>query len=407
MDVNKIKKDFPILSKKVNGKKIVYLDNAATTQKPKQVLSAVNDFYLECNANVHRGIYQFSEEATERYEQAREKIAGFICAGNNETVFTRNATEAINLVAYAWGEENIKKGDKIVVSIMEHHSNFVPWQQLAVRKQAKLEIIDIKDNCELNENQFEKISGAKLVAISHVSNALGTINEVNEICKLAKEEGAVSLVDGAQSVPHMKVNVKKINCDFFAFSGHKMLGPNGIGAIYGRKEMLEQMKPFLFGGDMIREVHTDRTEWNDLPYKFEAGTPNIAGAIGLGAAVDYLSKIGMDEIRKHEIKLTKYAMNELDNIRGLEQYGNKDANKRGGMIPFNLKGIHSHDVASLLDERGIAIRSGHHCAMPLHTRLGLDATNRASFYIYNDEKHVDKLVEGIKYATKVFEATKR
>ncbi len=406
MDVNKIKKDFPILSKKVNGKKIVYLDNAATTQKPKSVIDTTNEFYLEYCANVHRGIYQFSEEATEHYERAREKVASFVGAGNDETIFTRNATEAINLVAYSWGEENINRGDKIVVSIMEHHSNLVPWQQLAVRKKAKLEFIDIKDNSELNANEFEKIAGAKLVAITQVSNAIGTINDVNEICKLAEETGAVSLVDGAQSVPHMKVDVRKINCDFFAFSGHKMLGPTGIGALYGKQEMLERMRPFLFGGDMIREVHVDHSVWNDLPYKFEAGTPHIAGAIGLGAAVDYLSKIGMNEIRKHEIKLTKYAMKTLDGISGLEQYGTNDASKRGGVLPFNLKGIHSHDVASLLDEQGIAIRSGHHCAMPLHTRLGLDATNRASFYIYNDEKDVDRLVEAIEYAKKVFGATK-
>lgn len=406
MDVNKIKKDFPILSRKVNGRKVVYLDNAATTQRPIQVIDAIDEFYNEYNANVHRGVYKFSEEATERYEGSREKIAQFIGAKEQETIFTRNATEAINLVAYSWGEENIKKGDRIVVSIMEHHSNLVPWQQLAARKHAKLEFIDIKKDYKLKENEFEKIAGAKLVAITQVSNAIGTINDVNEICKLAKETGAVSLVDGAQSVPHMKVDVKKINCDFLAFSGHKMLGPTGIGILYGKQEMLENMRPFLFGGDMIREVHTDKSSWNNLPYKFEAGTPDISGAIGLGAAVDYLSKIGMNEVRKHELKLTRYAIDKFDEIEELEHYGTEDFQKRGGIVPFNLSGIHSHDVTSLLDERNVAIRSGHHCAMPLHIRLGLGATNRASFYIYNDEKDVDRLIEAIEYAIKTFEGVK-
>jgi cysteine desulfurase/selenocysteine lyase len=404
MNTDKIKKDFRILSRKINGKKVTYLDNAATTQRPKQVIEAMTEFYDEYNANIHRGVYKFSEEATEHYEGAREKVAEFIGASEQEIVFTRNATEAINLVAYAWGEENITKGDKIVISIMEHHSNFVPWQQLAARKKAKLEIIDIKDDYELNESQFEKIAGAKLIAISHVSNAIGTINDVDEICKIAKETGAISLVDGAQSVPHMKTDVKRMDCDFLAFSGHKMLGPTGIGMMYGKQDMLEKMKPFLFGGDMIREVHVDRSEWNNLPYKFEAGTPNIAGAIGLGAAVDYLSRIGMSEIRKHEMKLTKYAVKRLSEIDDVKQYGTTDFSKRAGIASFNMKGIHPHDIASLLDECGVAIRSGHHCAMPLHTRLGLDSSNRASFYIYNDETDVDRLIGALEYAKKTFGA---
>jgi len=401
MDVNRIKKDFPILEKEVNGKKIVYLDNAATSQKPRQVIEAMDELYYEYNANVHRGIYRFSEQATEKYENAREKLKRFINS-KEEVIFTKNASEALNLIAYSWGEENVRKGDRIVLTVMEHHSNLVPWQQLAKRKKAKLEFMDIGDDYEIKESELDKIRGAKIVAVCHVSNVLGTINPVKEICELANETGAISVVDGAQSTPHMKVDVSRMKCDFFALTGHKMLGPTGIGALHGNRELLEKMPPFMAGGDMVVEVYQDRSVWNGLPHKFEAGTPNIAGTIGLGAAVDYLSKIGMDEIRKHEIEITKYAIQRLEGLSGVSLYGTKRMERRAGIIPFNVKGVHPHDVATLLDEEGIAIRSGHHCAMPLHTRLGLDATNRASFYIYNDRKDVDKLAEAIENAKKIF-----
>jgi len=403
MDAEKIKRDFPIFRKKVNGKKYSYLDNAATSQRPKQVIEAMDEYYEEFNANVHRGVYKHSEQATEKYEESRDKLKMFVDAGKEmDAIFTRNASEAINLIAYSWGEQNITRGDKIVVTIMEHHSNFVPWQQLVMRKGAKLEIIDITGNYELNDNDLEKIEGAKLVAATHVSNAIGTVNDVREICKIAKETGAISVVDGAQSVPHMPTSLKKIKCDFFALTGHKMLGPTGIGALIADGELLGKMPPFLFGGDMINEVHVYKSVWNDVPFKFEAGTPNIAGAIGLGAAVDYLENIGMERIRKHEMEITKYAIRRLKEMDGVELYGTRELESHAGIIAFNIEGVHPHDAAGLLDEQGIAIRSGHHCAMPLHTRLGLNSTNRASFYLYNDRKDVDALADGILGIKKIF-----
>lgn len=403
MDAEKIKKDFPIFKKRVNGKAYAYLDNAATSQRPKQVIEAMDGYYEGFNANVHRGVYRHSEEATEKYEQSREKLGKFLDVGKErEVVFTRNASEAVNLVAYSWGEQNIGRGDKIVVTIMEHHSNFVPWQQLVMRKGARLEIIDITGNYELNDNDLAKIEGAKMVAATHVSNAIGTINDVKEICKIAGEAGSVSFIDGAQSAPHMPTSLRKIKCNFFALTGHKMLGPTGIGALVADRELLKNMQPFLFGGDMINEVHVYKSAWNDVPYKFEAGTPNIAGAIGLGAAVDYLQKIGMERIRKHEMDITKYAIRRMKEIEGVELYGTRELESHAGIIAFNVEGVHPHDVAGLLDEQGIAIRSGHHCAMPLHTRLGLNSTNRASFYLYNGRKDVDALADAILGVKKIF-----
>ncbi len=401
MNVDKIKLDFPIFK---NNPSLVYLDSAATSQRPRQVLEAMNEYYSNYNANVHRGVYKIAEDATEKYENAREKIVNFINAKNvNEVIFTRGTTEAINLVMRGYGEKFVKEGDKIVITIMEHHSNFVPWQQLAERKNAKLEVIDITDGGELKEDEIKtKIKGAKIVAISHASNVLGTINDVSKICQLAKDENAISIVDGAQSIPHMRIDVQKIGCDFFAFSGHKMLGPTGIGVLYGREELLENMDPFLYGGDMISEVTVEKSEWNSLPYKFEAGTLPIAEVIGLGAAVDYLNKLGVDNVYSHEKELTKYAMGQLSGIKNISVYGPKEAEKKVGVITFNIEGIHSHDVATILSEYGVAIRTGHHCAMPLHERLHLGATARASFYIYNTKQDADKLANALKEAKKIF-----
>ncbi|MBS3067740.1 cysteine desulfurase [Candidatus Micrarchaeota archaeon] len=400
MNIDKIKEDFPIFK---NNPTLVYLDSAATSQRPQQVIDAVNEFYTNYNANVHRGIYKISEEASEKFENVRTKVRDFISAkSEQEIIFTKNTTESINLVMRGWGEKNIKKGDKIVISIMEHHSNFVPWQQLAKQKGAKLEIIDINEEGELKESDFEKIKGAKLLAITHVSNVLGTLNNVNKLCKLAHDAGAKVLVDGAQSIPHMQIDASAIDCDFFAFSGHKMLGPTGVGILYGKEQVLEETDPFLYGGDMISEVHVEESKWNELPFKFESGTPPASSVIGLGAAIDYLGKLGMENIRKHEQIITQYALQKMTEINGVNIFGPKNPEKRAGVIAFTVNGVHPHDLASILDEYNVAIRSGHHCAMPLHERLALPASSRASFYIYNDKKDVDKLCDGIKEAKKIF-----
>jgi cysteine desulfurase/selenocysteine lyase len=396
----RIKEDFPILKRKINGKRFIYLDNAATSQKPIQVINAITTFYKFYNANIHRGIYKVAEEATEMYENSKEKVKEFINArGKEEIIYVRNTTEAINFVAISFGEK-IKKDEKIVVSKMEHHSNLVPWQLLAKRKKAKLEFVELKD-FEIDISDFEKkIKGAKLVAITHVSNVLGTINDVKTLAKIAHENGAYFLVDGAQSVPHMKVDVKKLDCDFLAFSGHKMLAPFGIGVLYGKREILEEMQPILGGGDMIKECNFLGCSWNDLPYKFEAGTQNVEGAIGLSAAIDYLRKIGMEKIQKHEEELTKYALKLLEEETGVETYGPK---KRSGIVAFNIKGIHAHDVASFFDKEGIAIRAGHHCAMPLVRKvLKRDAVARMSFYLYNFKEDIDAAVEAIRKLKKEF-----
>ena len=402
-----IRKDFPILERKVrDNKTLVYLDNASTTQKPNQVIDAINDYYKNHNANIHRAVYALAEEATELYEKTRDKVANFINVPNrDEIIFVRGTTEAINLVAYAWGRSHIQEGDIIVTTEYEHHSNIVPWQLLTQEKGAKLEYIGMDDNGELILDDLDKYLATgkvKLVTFSLMSNVLGTISDAEKIISKCKDAGVLTLIDGAQAVPHMKVDVEKLNCDFFAFSGHKMLGPTGIGILWVKKPVLETMSPFHGGGDMIREVHKYETTWNDLPYKFEAGTPNIADVVGLGAAIDYLTKIGMDNIREHEIELTKYAIEKLSQVKGLHVYGTKDIAKRGGVISFNFADVHPHDVAQIIDEEGIAVRSGHHCAQVLMERLNVAATSRASFYIYNTKEEVDKLINSLNKVAEVF-----
>ena len=402
-----IRKDFPILKRTVReNKALVYLDNASTTQKPNQVIDAINDFYRNHNANIHRAVYALAEEATELYEQTRDKVADLINIKNRkEIIFVRGTTEAINLVAYAWGRDHLKEGDIIVTTEYEHHSNIVPWQLLTQEKGAKLEYIGMDDGGELILDDLDKYLATgkvKLVTFSLVSNVLGTISDAEKIISKCKAAGVLTLIDGAQAVPHMKVDVEKLGCDFFAFSGHKMLGPTGIGILWVRTSVLETMNPFHGGGDMIREVHKYETTWNDLPYKFEAGTPSIADVVGFGAAIDYLSKIGMDNIRQHEIELTSYALEKLSSVKGLHIYGTKDISKRGGVISFNFADVHPHDVAQIIDGEGIAIRSGHHCAQVLMERLNVAATSRASFYIYNTKEEIDKLIISLNKVARIF-----
>ena len=402
-----LRKDFPILKRTVrDNKPLVYLDNASTTQKPNQVIDSITDYYQNHNANIHRAVYALAEEATEAYEATRDKIASFInIKDRQEIIFVRGTTEAINLVAYAWGRSNIKEGDIIVTTEYEHHSNIVPWQLLTQEKRAKLEYIGVDDDGELILDDLDKLLATgkvKLVTFSLMSNVLGTITDAKKIIEKCKAAGVPTLIDGAQAVPHMKVDLEKLGCDFFAFSGHKMLGPTGIGVLWVRKSILETMNPFHGGGDMIREVHKYETTWNDLPYKFEAGTPNIADVVGFGAAIDYLTKIGMDNVREHEIELTTYAIEKLSNIKGLHIYGTKDISKRGGVISFNFADVHPHDVAQIIDGEGIAIRSGHHCAQVLMERLNVAATSRASFYIYNTKSEIDVLVNSLNIVAKVF-----
>jgi cysteine desulfurase/selenocysteine lyase len=402
-----IRKDFPILTRKVrDNKSLVYLDNASTTQKPNQVIDAITDYYRNHNANIHRAVYALAEESTEAYEGARDKIAKFVNIKNRqELIFVRGTTEAINLVAYAWGRPHINEGDIIVTTEYEHHSNIVPWQLLTQEKHAKLEYIGMDDDGQLILDDLDKYLATgkvKLVTFSLMSNVLGTITDAEKIIAKCKAAGVPTLIDGAQAVPHMKVDLDTLGCDFFAFSGHKMLAPTGIGVLWVRKSVLQTMNPFHGGGDMIREVHKYETTWNDLPYKFEAGTPNIADVIGFGAAIDYLTKIGMDNVRQHEIELTKYAIDEFSKVPGLEIYGTKDITKRGGVISFNFADVHPHDVAQIIDGEGIALRSGHHCAQVLMERLNVAATSRASFYIYNTKDDVDALINSLNIVAKVF-----
>jgi cysteine desulfurase/selenocysteine lyase len=406
-DVDTIRQDFPILNQQVNGKPLVYLDSGASSQKPSSVIEAMDECYSSYYANVHRGIYQLSEKATEAYENARKKVARFINARSwREVIFTRNTTESINLVAYTWGRQNIKAGDTILLTEMEHHANLVPWQQLAAEKGARLAYIPVDTNgfcCD--PAAFDRLidESVKLVAVTQMSNVLGTITPLGSIAEKAHAVGARVLVDGAQAVPHMPTDVQAFDVDFLAFSGHKMLGPSGIGVLYGKREILEAMPPFLTGGDMIRKVTFDGAEWNELPWKFEAGTPAIAEAIGLGAAVDYLTKLGMHEVRKHEIELTSYAFDRMCKVEGIHIYGPPDPTARGGAVAFTLGDIHPHDIASLLDREGFAIRAGHHCAMPLHDKLGLSATARASFYVYNEPSEIDRLAETLDQIRELFE----
>ncbi|MEK6888267.1 MAG: cysteine desulfurase [Candidatus Aenigmatarchaeota archaeon] len=395
-----IRKDFPILKRKINGKPLVYLDNAATTQKPFQVIEKITDYYSNHNANIHRGIHQLSEEATEGYETVRSKTAKFVNSSDNEIIFTKNATESLNLLAYSFFK-TLKRGDEIVLSIMEHHSNIVPWQML-IEKGVKIKFVDINKDGSLKINHLENLvtKKTKVVSITQTSNVLGTINPIKEITKIAHDAGALMIVDGAQSVPHMLVNVKKLSCDFLAFSGHKMLGPMGVGILYGREDALKTITPFLRGGDMIKEVHQQEATWNDIPWKFEAGTPNVADVIGFGAALDYLNEIGMNNIENHEKMLTKYALKQLNSVKGLTIHGT--ARERSSAISFSLAGVHPHDVATILDSEGIAIRSGHLCAQPLMERLEVPAVSRASFYLYNTKEEVDKLINGIEKVRKIF-----
>ena len=407
INIESIRNDFPILKRKVHkDKPLIYLDNAATTQKPIQVIDAISNYYLNYNSNIHRAVHELAEEATAAFEATRDKVAKFINVKNREEiVFVRGTTEAINLVAYSWGRQNVHKDDIIVTTEYEHHSNIVPWQLLAKEKGAKLEYIGVDDNGELILDQLSgylDTGRVKLVTFSQMSNVLGTITDSTEIIKKCHEKGVRVLVDAAQSVPHLEIDLQKLDCDFFAFSAHKMLGPTGVGVLWAKKELLESMTPFNGGGDMIREVHKYETTWNDLPYKFEAGTPNIAGVIGFSAAIDYLERIGMDKVREHEIELTTYALDKLSQIKGIKLYGPNEIAKRGGVISFNLGDIHPHDLATIIDEDGVAIRSGHHCAQVLMERLDVAATSRASFYIYNTREEVDVFIKSLNRARELF-----
>jgi cysteine desulfurase/selenocysteine lyase len=407
LDTNTLRDDFPILKRKIGGiTEIVYLDNAATTHKPLAVIRSIADYYMNHNSNIHRAVYDFAEESTLAYELTRQKVAKFINARFvEEIVFTRNTTESLNLLSYSWGRKNIKEGDEILITELEHHSNIVPWQVLAKKTGAKLSYVGIDDNGYLDLGYFIKKveSGTvKLVSISHMSNVLGTIVPIKRIIKSAHKFGIPVIVDGAQSVPHMPVDVQELDCDFLAFSAHKMLGPTGVGILYGKRELIENMDPFLAGGDMIKEVFKNETFYNEVPYKFEAGTPNIADVVGFAAAIDYLSEIGMDKIRKHEIELTDYALGCLSSVGQLTVYGPSKAIDRGGVISFNIGDIHPHDLATILNKHGIAIRSGHHCAQVLMERLKVSSTSRASFYIYNTRKDIDKLIIALNEARRIF-----
>jgi cysteine desulfurase / selenocysteine lyase len=404
-DLKALRVDFPILSREVRpGIPLVYLDSTATTQKPLAVLQAMESFYRQNNANIHRGVHTLAEEATAMYEAARAKVAGFIhAAAPEQVIFTRNASESINLVAYAWGRKFLQPGDLVVLTEMEHHSNLIPWQMLSAERGVELEFIPVTLDGMLDLEAFSLLleRGPKLVAVTGMSNVLGTINPIVEMVKLAHAAGALMLVDGAQSVPHLPVDVQALDVDFLAFSAHKMLGPTGIGALYGKTSLLEAMPPFLGGGDMIKTVHLRTFVPNDLPYKFEAGTPAIAEAVGFGAAVEYLEKIGMDAVAAHEQEMIQYALERLEEIPGLKVLG-PAAGKKGAVAAFTLQGIHPHDVAQILDRYGVAVRAGHHCAQPLHEKFGIQATSRASFYVYSMKEEVDRLVEGIYAVKKMF-----
>ena len=402
-DVTKIREDFPILKKKVHGKNLVYLDNAATTQKPVQVLNSLEDYYCKKNANIHRGVHALSQQATDSFEGARIKIKQFINAlGKNQIIFTRGTTEAINLVAQSYGRANVKEGDEIIISHMEHHSNIVPWQMLCKEKNAKLRIIPIDDKGELIYEEFENLVNkrTKLISIVYVSNSLGTVNPVKEIIDFAHEFNVPVLVDAAQAVNHLSVDVQKLDCDFLAFSGHKIYGPTGIGALYGKVDLLDKMPPYQGGGDMISKVTFEETTYNELPHKFEAGTPDISGAIGLGAAIEYVSKIGIENIKDHETDLLNYATEEVSKIPGLRIVGS--AKEKMSVLSFVLENIHPHDIGTFLDFEGVAIRTGHHCTQPVMQRYKIPATSRASFAMYNTKEEIDVLINGLRKIIEVF-----
>ena len=405
LNVNEIRKDFPILQRETaSGARVVYLDSTATSQKPLQVIDAMNGYYHRSNANIHRGVHTLAEEATAMYEDARVKIAKFINAHSaKQVVYTRNATESINLVAYSWARANLKAGDLVILTEMEHHSNLVPWHMLQAERGIELDFIPVTDSGLLDLDAYKALLAQtpKLVSFTHMSNVLGTINPAEEIIRLAHEAGAMTLVDAAQSVPHMKVDVQALDADFLAFSAHKMCGPTGIGALYGKTDLLEKMPPFLGGGDMIKEVKLRSFRPNSLPHKFEAGTPAIAEAVGFGVAVDYLTSVGMENISAHEHEVTEYALERLVEIPGVKVFG-PDAGHKGGVASFTLDGVHPHDVAQILDKDGVAVRAGHHCAQPLHEKFGIPATSRASFYLYNTKEEVDLLVNGIYKVKELF-----
>lgn len=405
LNVLKIRRDFPILKRKVNKKALVYFDNAATSQKPVSVINAISNYYLNHNANVHRGIHTLASEATEAYETSREKIRDFINAKSiKEIIFTKNITESLNLVVYTWGRKNLKKGDEVLLTVMEHHADIVPWQFLKEEIGIVLKFADIDTDGKLNlfslKNQLSKKT--KIVCFTWVSNMLGTINPAKEIIQIAHQNGSLAMVDAAQYAPHDKIDVQKLNCDFLGFTGHKMLGPMGTGVLYAKEKLLEEMPPFLGGGDMIREVYLDHTVYNDLPYKFEAGTPNVGDFIGLAEAISYLQKIGFNKIRAYEKHLTQYGLKQLSKIDGITIYGPQNTEERAAVLTFNLDGIHPHDVAQILDNEGIAIRVGHHCTMPLHTRMNINASCRASLYLYNTKEEIDKLIKALLKTKKVF-----
>ena len=408
LDVAAIRKDFPILSREVYGKPLVYLDNAATTQKPAQVIRALVEYYERYNSNIHRGVHALSMEATDRYEEARRKTADFIGAPSTTgVILVRNTTEAINLVAQTWARRNLGPGDEILTTHMEHHSNLVPWQQVARERGATLRFIPLTGEQALDLSGLDSLltPRTKLLTLNHMSNVLGAINPVKELTAAAHRVGAKALIDGAQSVPHMKVDVTDLDCDFLAFSGHKMLGPTGIGALYVKQDVLEGMDPFLHGGEMVLQVWDDRATWNALPMRFEAGTPNIADTIALGAAVDYLEALGMDNVREHEAAITQYALNafrELEESEEVRLFGPRDIEQRGGIVSFHSPAVHPHDLGTMLDREGVAIRTGHHCAMPLMGRLEVPATARASFYVYNTEEEVDLLVSAVRESIRYF-----
>jgi cysteine desulfurase / selenocysteine lyase len=404
LDVKTIRSQFPILNREIHGHPLVYLDSANTSQKPEPVIDAMDDYYRRYNANIHRGVYQIAEEATAAYEEARHKVARFINApSSKEVIFTRNITEAINLVRYSWGRANVRQGDRILLTEMEHHSNLVPWQLLAAETGAELDFLPIDDDGILELDGLErKLHGVRLLAFAHQSNTLGTINPVHALVDAAHRAGALVLIDGAQAVPHMPVDVQALGADFYGFTGHKMCGPTGIGVLWARRQLLEAMPPFLAGGEMIKRVHLRDATWNDLPWKFEAGTQAIAEAIGLGIAVDYLSQLGMPRVREHERVLIDYGLERLQDVTGITLYGPREPEIHGGAISFSIPGVHPHDLATLIDREGIAVRAGHHCTQPLMDRLGVPATTRASFYIYNEVAEIDQLVSGIQKAQKVF-----
>ena len=404
IDAEALKKDFPILFQEINDEPLVYLDNAATSQKPQQVLDALNTYYQRDNANVHRGVHTLAERATAKYEMARQKVKTFINAKETaEVLFTRGTTTSLNWVAKSFGEANVNEGDEIVISYMEHHSNIIPWQQLAKKQKATLRYIELTPTGELDLASAKKLITAKtkIVAIAHVSNVLGVVNPIAELTEIAHQVGAVMVVDGAQSVPHMAVDVQQLDVDFYAFSGHKMLAPTGIGVLYGKRSLLEKMEPIEFGGEMIDFVYLEDSTWKELPWKFEAGTPNIAGAIGLGAAIDYLTELGMEDIHHYEQELVAYVLPKLQEIPGITIYGPTDPAKRTGVITFNLEGVHPHDLATAMDMEGVAVRAGHHCAQPLMNYLEVNSTARASFYFYNTKSDADTFIKAL-LATKEF-----